>query len=475
MSPSPPLLKMEQSVQQTIRTRNLLHPGERLFVAVSGGPDSVALLACLVALRSRWDWEIMVGHVNHGLRGPEREADAQFVQTLGERWGLPVKVTNLELKKSEVKLQKGSLQELARNARYAVLEQWVRDMGASKLALGHTADDQAETVLLWMLRGSGTGGLAGIPPKRAPGIIRPLIDIARNEILAYLHERGLVYRTDSSNTQPIYLRNRIRQDLVPHLKTFSPGIVRVLTRQADLLRDDHTYLEEISQKAIQHMCSFEKDGTVRIDTGALCSLPLPIRRRVVRCCMQRFTKNSKSPRFDVVEGVLHQVEQGHSGWMTQIKGVEVSQEYDQLLLRPRNREREFQESSDSQTTGLPIPSEIVWSSTGQRLCIEYKQSEPVTSSNALTSVYFDAETFTPELAVRSWVPGDTFCPKGLGGRKKKLQDFFSDIKLPRSQRNKVPLVVAPEGILWVGGLREDERFQVSSTTKSVVMATISDE
>ncbi|MDH5700216.1 MAG: tRNA lysidine(34) synthetase TilS, partial [Nitrospirota bacterium] len=177
-----PFVGMERKVDQAIRAKGLLASGDRIVVAVSGGPDSVALFRCLVELRIRWNWDICIGHVNHGFRGAESDGDAKFVETLAETFAVPVMVRRLHLNKHDAKLKKQSLQEYARTARYQALEQMVLDWNATKLVLGHTADDQAETVLMWMLRGCGTGGLGGIPPKRGAHVVRPLLDIQRSEI-----------------------------------------------------------------------------------------------------------------------------------------------------------------------------------------------------------------------------------------------------------------------------------------------------
>ncbi len=466
-----PVVGMERKVDQAIRVKGLLASGDRIVAAVSGGPDSVALFRCLVELRTRWHWDIWIGHVDHGFRGAESEGDAKFVEALGERFGVPVMVRRLHLNKYDAKMKKESLQEYARRARYQALEQMVLDRKATKLVLGHTADDQAETVLMWMLRGCGTGGLGGIPPKRGMHVVRPLLDIHRSEIVAYLEERQEEFRVDSTNVQPVYLRNRIRQHLIPQLKQYSPGIVNVLTRQAHILRDDHTYLETLADEAFQRTCVSDGMGERQFDRMALLNVPLPIRRRVVRQSLQIIAGHQQSPRFDFVERVLDRLEHGQSGWTITYDGVRVGQEYDRLVMS--SSEEMHQPGTDysgMSVMPLSIPGEVVWLPTGHRFSISRK-SYPVNDGHAHPSeIYLDPARFTPELMLRSWMPGDIFCPKGLGGRQKKLQDFFSDLKLPRSQRTKVPLLVAPEGIVWVGGLRADERFQVSSSTTSVVMA-----
>lgn len=465
-----PGVGMERKVDQAIRAKGLLASGDRIVVAVSGGPDSVALFRCLVELRTRWHWDICIGHVDHGFRGAESEGDAKFVEVLGERFGVPVIVRRLHLNKYDAKLKKESLQEYARKARYRALEQMVLDRKATKLVLGHTADDQAETVLMWMLRGCGTGGLGGIPPKRGMYVVRPLLDIHRSEIVAYLEERQEEFRVDSSNVQPVYLRNRIRQHLIPQLKQYSPGIVNVLTRQAHILREDHAYLETLADEAFQRTCVSDVMGERQFDRMALLNVPLPIRRRVVRQSLQIIAGHQQSPRFDLVERVLDRLAHGQSGWTIVCNGVRVGQEYDRLVIGSCEEMHQPRRDSGMSVMSLSIPGEVVWLPTGHRFSLSRESFPEMNSQAHHLEIYLDPARFTPELMLRSWMPGDIFCPKGLGGRQKKIQDFFSDLKLPRSQRNKVPLLVAPEGIVWVAGLRADERFQVSSSTTSVVMA-----
>ena len=463
-------VKMEQHVHQSILSRDLLRQGDCIVVAVSGGPDSVALLACLVALSARWKWDLSIGHVNHGLRGTESDGDANFVKKLGNDMGVSVSVRDIRLKKRDAKLSKQSFQAYAREARYHALESMLRERNATKIALGHMADDQAETVLMWMLRGSGTGGLSGIPPKRGERIVRPLLDIPRIDIIAYLKQRQLPYRMDSSNNEPAYLRNRLRQDLVPHLKEYAPRIVHTLSRQAEIIRDDHEYLESMATEFFQKICVTEDELQLQLDTIALLALPLAIRRRVVRCGFQQLKGNTQDLRFDVVQRVLDCLEHGQSGWTMTIHDIDIALEYDRLVFS--TKAEILQDNVNPLPLKVALPGDVVWPSTGQRMVISKHNPAEMASPSHKLEMHLDADTFTPELQLRSWIPGDTFCPKGFGGRKKKLQDFFSDVKLPRSQRAKVPLLVSPEGILWVGGMREDERFQVSNTTTSVVKATL---
>ena len=265
----------------------------------------------------------------------ESDEDAAFVKQLGDHFDVPVSIRKVSLKKEDAKRTKQSFQAYAREVRYQALEDILRDRRATKIATGHTADDQAETVLMWMLRGSGTGGLSGIPPKRGTRIVRPILDVPRSEIVAYLDERQLTYRMDSSNSQPVYLRNRVRKDLMPQLKGYAPGIVNVLSRQAEMIRVDHVYLEQIAAEAFQELCVTQDEREIHLDRTALLALPLAIRRRVVRHGFHQMNEDMRSPRFDIIQGLLDCLECGQSGWRMHINTVDVGQEYDRLIFSKR--------------------------------------------------------------------------------------------------------------------------------------------
>lgn len=462
----------ERTVERFVEQHGLLEAGDRILVAVSGGPDSVALLFCLNALRDKWSWDLLVGHVDHGVRGKESAEDAIFVKTLAENLGIPSLINPIRIQKAEVRQSRKSLQEFARERRYLALENMASEVKAAKIALGHQADDQAETVLMWMMRGSGTGGLSGMPPRRGRTLVRPLLDQTRSDILDYLAATGAAFRTDSTNEQLIYLRNRVRREIIPFLEQYSPGIVKVLSRQAHILREDHAYLEGMAQEAIQRHGVLAESGQFSINRGALLALPLSIRRRVIRLGLQRFWGNSHWPRFDVVDHLLGQIESGHSGWVFDWQGVSVKQEYDQVVILSRDCLSGGVREGSGPEMILTIPGEVTWPCTGQRVRLEATGNGELGNAS-FRAFRFDRDTFTLPLILRNWQPGDRFCPGGFGGKRKKLQDFFSDIKLPRAQRHRIPLLVAPEGILCVGGVRADERFQVSASTTSILVVQIS--
>ncbi len=472
--------RLLERVVETIRRRRLFEPGHRLLVAVSGGPDSVALLALLHELAPSWKLALSAAHFNYGLRGQESDEDAEFVADLCRRWRI-----ELTIRRLAIPVRGGSVQERARVARYQALEEIGKSLGVDRIAVGHTADDQAETVLMWMLRGAGTAGLGGIPPIRQGLFVRPLLDVTRADILAYLGARHLTYRVDSSNARAVYFRNRIRQELLPVVTRLAPRAVEALGRLAEVLREDNACLDHASAEVLARLATASAEGTVSVDRNGLLAQPTAIQRRIVRATISQINGMGNSPSFRAVTAVLERVVHGRAGAALAVRGAWVVREDDRIVFRSHGSAEGAVHGERPGLQGdagavvereVPIPSASVWDATGQR--IEVKLTERVEAGAMVSEVprnrvaVFDADRFTHQLRLRGWAPGDLFFPLGMGGRRKKLQDYFTDLKIPRAERRRIPLLVAPEGILWVVGYRPDHRFAVGSSTTRVLVATV---
>ncbi|MFY4728427.1 tRNA lysidine(34) synthetase TilS [Nitrospira sp. BLG_2] len=272
----PPLL---HRVVGTVRSRNLFQRDQHILVAISGGPDSVALLSILHHLRPSWKLTLSAVHCNYGLRGDESDGDQKFVESFCRGLEVPLHVRRVEI---HIRERQTSVQAEARDLRYRVMQEISEQCGADRIAIGHTADDQAETVLLWMLRGAGLTGLSGMPAFRSNKIIRPLYDAKRQEILAYLSTAGVSFRVDSSNFQMHYLRNRVRGEVIPILNRLVPSCVDALCKLADICREDDRCLD---QQVNALFSSTVKRGSARswgIDRKVLMTLPLAFQRRCIR-------------------------------------------------------------------------------------------------------------------------------------------------------------------------------------------------
>ena len=432
------------------------------------------MLAVLAELAPSWRLDLHAVHVNHGLRGEEAEEDARFAARLSAQLGVPFRCEPVDLTTGRVKGR--SLQEWAREIRYDRLTQVGRDLTVHRIALGHTADDQAETLLMWMLRGAGTAGLGGIPPAREGRFIRPLLEVSRSEILEYLEARALPYRTDSSNVSPKYLRNRIRHELIPALKRFNPSIVEVLRRQAELFREDDRCLEQwVSEQSPLVMSS---EGPDRIlDRAGLLALPLALQRRLTRALIRQMSGVPNGPSFRAVASVLERVVHGRSGSALTVQRLRIARQYDRILFSRVDHGLAPMEEAVPQA--LRVPSVTSWPPTGQSIRIHLEAASRVQSGGAprdpTRRVLLDADRLTTgRLVLRTWQPGDWFQPMGMQGRRKKLQDFFADLKVPRHDRARVPLVVAPEGIVWIAGARADHRFRATPATARYLIVELLD-
>ncbi|MBU6434146.1 MAG: tRNA lysidine(34) synthetase TilS [Nitrospirae bacterium] len=462
---------------RTVRQQQLFVPGQHLLVAVSGGPDSVALLSLLHRLARSWRLTLTAVHCNFGLRGAESDGDESFVSTFCRERHLPLVIHRPTLVKRR---QRSSLQAAARDARYDFMRQLAHDVGADRIVVGHTANDQAETVLMWMLRGAGMAGLAGMPYAREDRIIRPLLAATREEVVTYLGHEGLIYRRDSSNEKPLYHRNRIRKELLPVIMRLAPAAVRVLQRQADLLREDEQYLEQSTKNLMRALVSPDSRGVQRVNRQAFIGLPVALQRRLVRAILRTYDEEARASSVRVVESVRRVFLKGRSESRLSLTQTLVTLDQESVRFSP-TIEKDHRDEADSaqgkrEVLPLPVPSTIYWARTNQQIHVQLmtrRAAEEVGRAPSQGPVLFDADRFSEPLLVRGWQPGDRFFPHGMKGKSKKLQDFFTDRKVARHEREKVPLLVAPEGILWVVGMRQDERFVVRGGTTRCLVVSVS--
>ena len=278
-----------KQVEQTIRKFNLLKSNDRVVVGVSGGPDSVAMIYLLSRLKAKWRLSLQLAHLNHMLRNGEAEEDSVFVQKLAKKLKLPLICENIRVREF-AKAQKLSLEEAARNLRYSFFSKVAKLKHASKVALGHNRDDQAETVLMRFLRGSGISGLRGMPVKRELAtclIIRPLIEVSRKEIIRFLAAHGICYRSDSSNLENLYFRNRVRNKLIPSLeKEFNPNIREILVNFAENVSHDFDYLQQAGLSKFKSVRTSSANGEVVIDVKKFSALHKALQKLVARSAIK---------------------------------------------------------------------------------------------------------------------------------------------------------------------------------------------
>ena len=466
-----------RQVVSAVRQGRLLRHDDRVLAAVSGGSDSVCLLMVLHELRQRGvlaGLDLQVAHVNYGLRGKESEADEAYVRDLGRTLGAPVHVERVCV----VEQPGQTFQSQARDARYAFFARVRREHGLTAVATGHTADDQAETVLLWLLRGAGMNGLAGIAAHRDDGIIRPLLGVTREQVLDYLASRGIAYRTDASNALRIYRRNRIRHEIMPLLRTFNPRIVQGLARAAEILAAEAALLADLERDLWKTVVKDIVPGRVVLQGERLAQEPLGFQRRLIRRAVREVRGSAAGLTFQQVGDVLARVVGvGHGRRLDLPGGIVV--ERDGALITVGRRATEGPAGAGvGGATGSPlsIPGGIWFGESGPHL-LALEGYQPVTGrADGRSVLVVDADRLGSPLIVRTWRPGDWFCPAGMKGHRKKLQDYFVDQKIPRTRRGEVPLVVAPAGIVWVVGYRGDARFLPrEATTRFVTLKLMKEE
>jgi tRNA(Ile)-lysidine synthase len=447
---------------RTIRKHALFPRGARVLVALSGGPDSVALLHILQTLERRGELTLAgAAHVNHQLRGADADADEDFCRTLAGQQQIPCVVHRVDVA-ARARATGRSLEDTARTARYELLERAASDLNADVIAVGHSLDDQAETFLLRLIRGAGTRGLAGIRP-RAGRVVRPLLEISRADLRAYAAERGLSYRDDASNLDTTIPRNRVRHELIPVLQQFSPGIAAALARQAETARADEDYLHRAAIDLAASIVLRNEHG-VELDAHALRVLPSALASRVARLAIEG-TAAGRFIGFQHIERVVELAGAADGAGVT-LPGGTATRRGARIVIG----NAVAAPFSNSFRYPLSIPGEVAfgsWAVSAQRV------EDPIQVSALAArggTAAIAAEPGALPLAVRARRRGDRFRPLGMGGRGRKLQDFLVDRKVGRAERDALPLVVdRDDRIVWVVGESVGEEFRITEPGRDVIL------
>jgi len=424
-----------ERVRKTITRYNMLPHRGRVAVAVSGGPDSVCLLHVLLELAPSLEVSLAVAHLNHQLRGAESDADESFVAQLAFNLGLPFYRASVDLTAGN-----DNLEQAGRRARRAFFAQ----LAADRVALGHTRDDQAETVLFRLLRGSGLRGLAGIHPVTASGYVRPLIEVTRAEVVAFLRARNLPWREDSSNLDPRFARNRIRASLLPQLaREWNPRIAESLAHLAQLAQDEEswwrTHLDQIAPSIL-----VARAGGVELPASALAQLPPAVGRRLIRCAIAQVKGDLRRFEYAHVEGVLELAVQTEGDGRLRLPGLDVRRSFDWIRLAPPAQRPELA------ATRLAIPG-VFPLSCGACLHLAiapHSSASPVAKKDAtLKAAELSLRRLPPVLELRGWKPGDHYRPNGQA-RDQKIKEMFQMERVPSWLRSSWPIVSSGDTILW---------------------------
>ena len=458
MSPSTDTVR---KVQETISRYGMLDPGDLCIVGVSGGPDSVCLLHILHELSEALEIRLVVAHLDHGLREKEDEAETRFVRRLASSMGLAFETEKASLLREGVT---SSVEERARNARYAFFGRLKDKLGAQKIAVGHNLNDQAETVLMRLLRGSGPSGLTGIPAIRENTIIRPLIELKREEIESYLQARDLSYVTDSSNLETDYLRNRIRLELLPQLLEYQPRLIEHLGQLSRIMGNENNYLEAQAEEWVEREGEQNSAGDILIPAPRFIELPEPIRNRVTRHLLRKMRDDLRSIDHGHIESVYELAKSMKpQGRLNLPNGLTVKRIYDKLAFIAGETDESVTFHYLLDGVGTYYLEEINRSITLE----EIDRDEDLNLQSLEWTAYLDADKLQYPLILRNFRPGDRFIPLGMAGHK-KVKDFFIDLKIPSEVRVLTPILVNQDTLVWVCGHRLDDRFKVTSETRRIL-------
>jgi len=423
-----------RQVAETIARQGMFRPGERVGVAVSGGPDSVALLAALCELAPQLGILPGVVHLNHGLRGAESDADAQFTRDLAGSLRL-----DLVVERADVGQAGENLEQAGRRARYEFFRRLIDQNRFQKIAVGHTRTDQAETVLFRFLRGSATAGLAGIYPVLEGGIVRPLIEVDREQVLEFLGAKGLSWREDSSNASLDLARNRLRLQLLPQLaRDWNPEISRTLAQVADWARDEETYWkQEIDRIAAD--CLRRRGSTVLVETARVREMPPAVQRRLLRRAIEQARGDLRRIGFHHVEQIRGLAAAGPGDGRLQIPGVDVFRSFALLRLAPSEPGAGLENRNFSVLLTIPGACEVP--ETASRFVFKLVGPEAVQQGYNEIGGVVDWERLPRPLWLRNWRPGDRYRPVGHAGPE-KLKTLFQQNRVPLWERRRWPVIVA---------------------------------
>jgi tRNA(Ile)-lysidine synthase len=495
-------INLESKVSDFIQRYSLIPRKEIVVVGVSGGADSVCLLHVLAKWRKELGIKLHIAHLNHQLRGVESEADAEYVSNLVDSLGIPITIDRQDVAAYRTE-RNCSIEEAARELRYAFLARIAREVGAHRIAVGHTRDDQVETILMHLLRGTGITGLCGLAPcspiaydsqgtslraealSIAKGqrsnllVIRPLLDITREETASYCQEHQLEPRIDSSNLSPSFFRNRLRLHLLPLLRQYNPSIDQALLRLADIAKEDNAFIEQ-QASGVWDEVARQENNTIYLDKKQIAGLPIALQRHLLRAAVTKLAGDVRDIEANHIEAARSLLNKPASKRISLPHGLICQGGYDELVMASTAKQSQLPPCPFP-----PLPAEFPLRVPGQTVFPGWKviasivreRVASLSSRGALSTskrsyqgnlvAHFDLQKTGMKLLVRQRQPGDRFQPLGMN-MPKKLYEFMVDAKIPRSWRDHIPIVCSPQQIIWVVGWRIDDRVKTTAASQEIL-------
>jgi tRNA(Ile)-lysidine synthase len=458
---------LPQQVLSYIRSHELIHPQDRILVGVSGGPDSTALLHLLHRFAHLWPISVGVAHFDHTLRGAASGADAEWVAALAAQLNLPCYLGKDDVRRYQQE-KKISLQTAARQRRFHFFQEVRQRNHYPKLALGHTADDQVELFFLRLFRGTGPEGLKGMWPASGTGIIRPLLGTSKAQIVGWLESEGLSWRLDSSNLSRAYRRNQLRLDLLPRMLAYNPRLGEAITRCQTLLQEQEDYVSQEAAAVLSNLSINPIDGPMCLPVAQLLALQPFLQKRVLRLACAQVGVPLETLTFGHLEAALHLCQQVQPAGQISLPG-------NWCLVR--EGQQVFWQSAPPPLPAFPeaiLPDQEAGTYTALGWTFTWITMPATGHEQVVTNrphaALMDYQQLQFPLRLRTFRAGDRFRPLGLTGVK-KLQDFFVDAKIPRSQRRIIPLLVSGDQIIWVVGHRLAETVKVTPDTRKLFKLT----
>ncbi len=452
-------------VNQTIRTKKLFKSEDTIIVALSGGTDSCVLLDILSRLPDLSP-RLVAAHINHCLRGAASDADEHFAQALSFKYGIPFESCRIDVA-ALAKNQGLNLEDAGRKVRMRFLEEIRIKYDGQAIALAHHANDQAETVLMRLLRGSGASGLSGMSFRNGH-LIRPLLDVSKHEIEQHLNLRGLIHCEDISNQDTDFLRNRIRHELLPLLNEYNPNICTRLNITASILADEDSMLDNMAAEVLAKIGLFINEKII-ISLKLLAEQPIALKRRIFRTALERFSGNRDNISYLHIEALLKISESARPNTKLNLpQEIIAVREYNSLTISglPKGNNNQIEEFTIEGSGKHTLAN-------GFELNISIIKDPPDFSLRSNKVVYIDLAKAPFPWKVRSYMPGDFIVPLGMQGTK-KIKDIFIDKKITFENRKKAPLIFSNKNLIWVYGICISELAKVDSTTLVVIKAVISD-
>ena len=455
---------MLEKFLETIDKNQLIEKGQGIVLGISGGPDSTSMLHLFWRIREVFQLQLYAVHLNHQFRGEEAEKDATYVDSLCKELEVPCYLFSENIEAYSKK--KGiSFEEGGRERRYQLFEQVLSENQAHRIAVAQNLDDQAETVLMRLMRGAGVEGLGAMNYKRGEHIIRPLLNSSRQEIEDYCQRYRLNPVMDQTNLQPVYTRNRIRLELIPYIeKHFNPGIKETLSRTARLMREDTDFMLSISKEIFKRVAVKEGDE-VNVDIEALQENHVAVQKRVLREAILQLDRNLKNIGASHIDQLMDLMERGQAGSCLDLPNeVNVLKDYNRICFRNKKNNKFVNSFEYSLKIGENTEiGELGIIFSAKELSKNHKNF----SKEVPTIQYFDLDKIQEGMIIRNRRQGDKFSPLGIKGTK-KIKEFMIDEKISREKRDQIPLICDQAGIMWVVGYRMSEKYKIDKNTKRIL-------